>query len=163
MNKTFLIILSFGLCIPSYATDYYLDSRRGDDSKSGKSKVAAWRSLEKANAADFKPGDRLLLKCGSRFAGGLKLKLKGEAGNPIIIESYGEGPVPFIDAKGYLAGIQLIGSHHVVVKDLEITADGGKTTDGSNAGLRFGVFVQGKYGSTSHITLENLTINKIYP
>jgi hypothetical protein len=163
MNKTFLIILSLGLCISSYAADYYLDSRRGDDSKSGKSEAAAWRSLEKANAADFKPGDRLLLKCGSRFAGGLKLKLKGEAGNPIIIESYGEGPVPFIDAQGCLAGVQLMGSHHVVVKDLEITADGGKTTDGSNPGLRFGVFVQGKYGSTSHITLENLTIYKIYP
>ena len=51
----------------------------------------------------------------------------------------------------------------MVVRDLEITADGGKTLDGSRPSLRYGVFVQGKYSATSHITLENLTIYKIYP
>ncbi len=145
------------------ARDFYLDSRQGSDASSGISERAAWRSLEKANKNEFKPGDRLLLKRGSCFKGGLKIKLTGTKEEPIVIGTYGEGRAPVIDAKGHFAGVHLLNSHHVVVKDLEITADGGKTLDGSKPSLRYGVLVHGKYGASSHVTLENLTIYKIYP
>jgi len=145
------------------AETYYLDSQRGNDANSGKTETSAWRSLEKANSATFKAGDRILLKRRSRFPGGLRLKLQGTEEAPVVIEAFGEGSDPVIDAAGYLAGVQLIGSHYVIVRDLEITADGGKTKDGSKPGLRYGVLVQGHYGSTSNITLENLTIYKIFP
>lgn len=163
MHKCIPTLFFLGLCIGSHAADYYLNNSGGDDSRDGTSENTAWKSLERANSAAFNPGDRLLLKRGSQFAGGLKLKLHGKANLPIVIESYGEGPPPFIDAKGCLAGVHLADSHYVVVRDLEINADGGKTIDGSNPGLRYGVLVQGKNGPTSGITLENLVISKIFP
>ncbi len=146
----------------AFGRDFHIDSRRGSDANDGRSDRTAWQSLEKANGFEFRPGDRILLKRNSRFKGGLKLKLRGTEQQPIVIEAYGEGNTPFIDAKGYPAGVHLLGSHYVEVRDLEITADGGKTVSGKN-NRRYGVYVQGIYGSTSHITLENLTIYKIFP
>jgi hypothetical protein len=163
MNRGCLLLIGLGVVAQSHARDFYLDSRRGHDARDGMSARAAWQSLERANAARFGPGDRLLLRRGSRFRGGLKLKLNGTAEQPIVIEAYGEGPDPFINAAGYLAGVHLQASHHVTVRDLEITADGGATKDGSRKDRRYGVFVQGTYASTSNITLENLTIYKIFP
>jgi hypothetical protein len=139
------------------------DSRRGNDNAAGSSAHAPWKSLERANAAEFQPGDRLLLRRGSVFRGGLKLRLAGTAEKPIEIASYDKGPDPVINAAGYLAGVHLQDSHFVTVRDLEITADGQKTKDGSRRDRRYGVFVQGTRGSTSHINLENLTIYKIFP
>jgi hypothetical protein len=147
----------------SHADTFYLDSHGGNDTQSGRSMDQAWQSLSKANQSPLKAGDTLVLKRGGRFEGGLSLTLQGTAQKPIVIDAYGEGHAPIIDAKGHLAGVHLINSHHVVVKDLEITADGGKPRDDSDPGLRYGVYVQSSKGSTSHITLENLTITRIYP
>jgi len=155
------LALLFAVCAAS-ARDFHLDARLGDNARDGRSPRSAWRTLDKANGFTFKPGDRLLLKRGSRFRGGLALKLKGAAEKPILIEPYGEGNAPFIDAKGHAAGVHLMGSHHVVVRGLEITADGGKTITGKK-NRRYGVYVQGTYGATSNVTLEDLTIYKIFP
>ena len=147
----------------SHAETFHLDSLNGSDSNTGLTAGQAWKSLGKANANPFKPGDTLELKRGSRFEGGLSLNLIGTPAQPIIISAYGEGKAPVIDAKGHVAGVRLKNSRHVVVKDLEITADGGKTTDGSNPRERYGVYVQAAQGATSHVVLENLDIYKIYP
>lgn len=164
MNKLLLSIIS---CVPLVSTldaeTFYLDSHGGNDTHSGRAADQAWKSLSRANESLFKPGDILVLKRGGRHQGGLSLTLRGTAQQPIIIAAYGEGPAPIIDAKGHVAGVHLKNSHHVVVKDLEITADGGKTRDGSNPGFRYGVYVQSSKGSTSNIAIENLTIHKIYP
>jgi len=159
-------IATFGsilLLVPLHAETFYLDAAGGKDTNSGLTADLAWQSLAKANAQPFHPGDSLVLKRGCRFAGGLSLNLQGTAAQPIVITAYGEGSAPVIDAKGYIAGVQLINSHHLVVKDLEITADGGETRDGSKPGFRYGVYVQAQQGATSHVTVENLTIRKIYP
>jgi hypothetical protein len=156
----------FAMCAllqgPVQATIIYLDSNSGKDSNSGTSEATPWKSLAKANAFEFKAGDSLRLKRGAHFEGGLSLSLNGTAEQPVVIEAYGIGAEPVIDAKGYVAGVHLKGSHYVVVRDLEITADGGMTISGKKT-ERYGVFVQGSYGSTSHVTLENLSIYKIYP
>ncbi len=157
-----LALVWSALC-PLHAESYFLDSQGGNDSNSGKSETQAWKSLSKANANPFSAGDTLSLKRGSRFDGGLSLTLAGTAEKPITITACGKGSTPVIDAKGFIAGVHLTNSHHVVVRDLEITADGGKTLDGSKPGFRYGVYVQAVKGSTSHVTLENLTIHKIYP
>lgn len=162
--RTAVFFVGLGaVLLQAQAREFYLDSRRGNDSNSGLAENAAWQSLARANEGVFEVGDRLLLKRGSRFKGGLKLKLQGTDGQPIVIAAYGEGNAPLIDAKGYFAGVHLQNSHYVEVRDLEITADGGETKDGSSRTKRYGVFVQGTYGSSSHVALENLTIYKIYP
>ena len=165
MKTRALVFLScLIMLVPMYARDFHIDSINGDDANSGESASKAWKTLSKANAQDFEPGDTLKLKRGAQFMGGLSLELNGTAEEPIVIGAYGEGPLPVINAKGYRAGVHLPNSHHVVVRDLEITADGGKTVDGSNPGFRYGVHVQavGK-GTASHVSIENLVLHKIYP
>lgn len=163
--QLFIITLasSVWLSSPAHSASFYLDGLKGKDSNTGRAPDQAWRSLSKANANSFQPGDTLMLKRSSRFEGGLSLSLIGTASQPMVISSYGDGPAPIIDAKGHVAGVHLKNSRHVLVKDLEITADGGKTQDGSKPGFRYGVYVQAINGPVSHITIDNLTIHKIYP
>jgi hypothetical protein len=166
MNRIFPFLAAVAFLQPAFviaADTFYLDSLAGDDANSGRSADQAWKSLSKASANVFHPGDTLALKRGGRFAGGLSLGLQGTAEKPITISAYGEGAAPVIDAKGHLAGVHLKNSRHLLVKDLAITADGGKTRDGSNPAFRYGVYVQASGGATSHVTVENLTIHKIYP
>jgi hypothetical protein len=44
---------------------FYVDSRGGEDTNAGTSSTAAWKTLGKANATKFLPGDRILLKSSS--------------------------------------------------------------------------------------------------
>ena len=53
------------------ATDYYVDSNKGNDANSGHRPKSAWRSLDALNKATFKPGDRVLLAADSRYTGQL--------------------------------------------------------------------------------------------
>jgi hypothetical protein len=46
------------------AATYHVDDTRGDDSASGLSPAAAWRSLERVNANPSQTGDRILLRSG---------------------------------------------------------------------------------------------------
>lgn len=150
--------------VRSNAVIYYLDSDNGMDSNNGLSAEKAWKSLSKANSVEFKAGDTLRIKRGSRFLGSLSFEITAKADQPFVVEAFGEGPIPVIDARGFLAGVHIRNSHHVVVKDLEITADGGKPRDGSDQRKRYGVYVQAEDGrATSHITLKNLFIHDIYP
>lgn len=157
--------LVFGLLLAgavASARTYYVDSEKGNDQAEGTSEVSAWKTLSHIEKSMLNAGDQLLLKRGCRFEGFLKLSVKATHEAPVVIGAYGEGAAPVIDAKGFPSGVHLVGSHYVTVKDLEITADGGSTLTGPND-RRYGVYVQGDWGSTSHITLDNLTIHTIYP
>jgi hypothetical protein len=158
--RTALLLLAMALPLFAAARTLHIDSRKGNDSASGLSASNAWKTLARANAFEFEAGDSLRLRRGSRFNGALKLRLGGTQARPIVIGAYGEGPLPVIDAKGYFAGIQLNDSHHVVVQNIEIAADGGKTVDGSKTHLRYGLLAR---GAISHITVENLAIHHIFP
>jgi hypothetical protein len=163
-SLTISFLASLVLLTASNADILFLDGENGDDLNTGLAEDQAWKTLSKANGYAFKPGDALKLKRGTRFSGGLSLKLDGTAEAPIVIGAYGEGALPLIDAKGYIAGVHLKNSHHVVMGELEITADGGKTVDGSNPGFRYGVYVQATGGgSTSNVVIDGLVISKIYP
>ncbi|NUR88336.1 MAG: hypothetical protein HOY71_29975 [Nonomuraea sp.] len=88
-------------------TTYYVDSRAGDDGASGTSATAPWKSLDKINAADLKPGDAISVKRGSRFDGRLDLAAKGTAARPVVVQAYGKGPLPAITGEC----VRLSGSH----------------------------------------------------
>lgn len=145
------------------AATFHLDSANGNDANSGLTADQPWRSLAKVNALAWGAGDSIVLKRGCRFTGGLSLVAAGTADEPVTIGAYGDGDPPVIDARGHLAGVHLKAPRHVVVRDLAITADGGKTVDGSPPGKRFGVYVDGTAGNASHVTIEDLVIRRIYP
>lgn len=77
-------------------TTYYVSSTDGDDSNDGLSPQTAWRSITKVNAVEFRPGDKLLFKCGDVFEGRLRLEESdsGTEEKPFTVSSYGEGNKP---------------------------------------------------------------------
>jgi hypothetical protein len=75
------------------AAEHYLDSNGGSDDNSG-TKDAPWKSLQKLQGLEFKPGDSVLFKRGSEFAGTVTVEASGEEGNPITFKAYGMGELP---------------------------------------------------------------------
>lgn len=74
---------------------FYVDSETGKDSNDGQSPTHAWRSLDRVNTADLKPGDTVRFKCGGQWRGSL-IPTSGDESAPITYTSYGQGPKPLI-------------------------------------------------------------------
>jgi hypothetical protein len=75
---------------------YYVDSRQGNDTRSGRSPTQAWRSLARSADAQLHGGDRLLLRRGSSWQTELDLAANGTASRAVVVSSYGNGPPPLI-------------------------------------------------------------------
>jgi parallel beta-helix repeat protein len=82
--------------LPGTGPNYYVDDVNGNDGNSGLSEAAAWRSLERASSFTMGAGERLLFKRGGVWAGTLKIEESGAGGVPVVIASYGSGPLPII-------------------------------------------------------------------
>jgi hypothetical protein len=133
-------------------TRHFLDcsaAREGDGSFG-----RPWRSLDRANAAALRPGERLLLRRGSTCRGRLDPRSSGAQGAPILIGAYGRGPRPRIVATGPEA-VLLRDRSHVIVEDLEITNPG----DGS--GKRRGVHLVAQRGLALSLRLRRLHVHDV--
>lgn len=139
------------------AATYYLDSQHGADSAQGTSPSHAWRSLKKVNLTHFHPGDHILLHCGSRWSGELKLSSSGAEDSPIVIDWYGNGPMPRIDGDGQVAdAVHIENVEEVEVRHIEIT------NHGASSALRRGVLVAAtNFGTVHHIVLSDLYIHDV--
>ncbi len=110
----------------AYGVSYHVDAGAGNDARDGLSPATAWRSLEKVNAVELQPGDRVLLKAGSVWTVALRPRGSGAAGRPIELDAYGEGPRPAIHGNGCAGGaVRLENPQHWRVRRLEITNRGG--------------------------------------
>lgn len=74
---------------------FYVDSETGRDSDDGQSPDHAWRSLERVNAAELKPGDTIRFKCGGTWRGSL-VPASGHEGAPVTYTAFEQGPKPLI-------------------------------------------------------------------
>ncbi|MEU9986889.1 right-handed parallel beta-helix repeat-containing protein [Streptomyces sp. NPDC048045] len=107
---------------PRAGRTFYL-SPDGDDGDDGRAPRTAWRTLRRADAVRLQPGDRLLLKGGTRFPGTLSIG-PGDAGNarrPVVIGSYGTGRA--VIAAAGTRGIGVYDTSGVVVRDLIVAGD----------------------------------------
>ena len=93
--KHLLILLSLGVVGVTQATDWYIDDAHGNDAAAGTNAAAAVRTLQRVNALDVKPGDRVLFRRGGLWRGTLRPK-SGAEGAPVVYASYGEGPKPIL-------------------------------------------------------------------
>lgn len=97
------------------ASVYYV-SPDGDDSNDGSSPDSAWSSLNKVGQAALEPGDTIRFERGGTWNGGLELSGDGAKGNPIVVNTYGEGARPIIG--GDVGNCVTIGGNHWVVRGL---------------------------------------------
>jgi hypothetical protein len=117
---------------PAAATAYYLRAT-GDDAAAGTSRSTAWRSLERVNAVDLQPGDRVLLEGGATFAGKLVIGPEdaGTRALPVTVRSFGPGRAT-IDA-GTGGGIVVYDAGGIRIARLNVVGSGraaGNRADG---------------------------------
>ena len=89
-------VLLFLLCTASLsAADYYVDSLNGSDAADGRSPQTAWKSTDRINTADLKPGDKVLFRRGGLWRGHISCRAGSESA-PIYYGTYGEGRAPVL-------------------------------------------------------------------
>jgi hypothetical protein len=66
-------------------TTYYIDPVRGDDTRAGKTKNQAWKSIARVNALKLAPGDRVVIEPGVHGET-LKPSGAGTAAKPVVIQ-----------------------------------------------------------------------------
>src|SRR6185369_56254 len=71
-----------GVASMAGATSYYVDATAGNDSNSGLSAGAAWKTIGKVNAATFAAGDQILFKRGEVWRESLVPPSSGTSGSP---------------------------------------------------------------------------------
>jgi len=74
---------------------FYVDSETGQDSRDGQSPEHAWRSVDRVNAAELKPGDTVRFKCGGTWRGSL-IPASGDETASVTYTSFGQGLKPTI-------------------------------------------------------------------
>jgi len=184
------LVLSFlTFTLSAVAADYYVDAHHGSDLNTGRSgnddgeKSGPWRTFAPINVHVFEPGDRILLKRGSRWEETLRPRGSGVAGQPVVIDAYGAGPLPQIALKGQVtpeaasttgpytqsACIHLEGQSHWTIRNLSLSNDDDDHPSNFSTGWRTGIFVRapgdGEADATGqHYTgflFENLEIRRI--
>jgi len=142
---------------------YYVDSITGNDSNSGATPEEAWKSLTNVNSTVFGPGDTILFKADTAYLGKLKLQGSGTLGCPIVIDMYGTGNKPHIDAAGYLAGIHIEDSSYVELSNISITSDACEAIEPRALEERYGVLVEvTQEEPQTHVYLRNLEIHDVF-
>jgi hypothetical protein len=95
-----LFLLSLGL---SAQRTYFVDNLSGNDSNKGTGINQPWKTFERINNSVFKPGDSILFRRGGYWKGNLAPRGSGISGKPIVMTSYGSGPLPVLDAQGIVS------------------------------------------------------------
>jgi hypothetical protein len=105
--------------------EYHI-SPGGSDSGTG-AKRSPWRSIDRLNAHDFRPGDRILFEGGKTFSGTFELKGtdSGAAGKQLIVSSYGTGRATI--EGGVAPAISVDGCNHLAIRNLTLRGAGRKS------------------------------------
>ena len=123
MRKFLQKIALFGVCsllmTPAFAATFYL-SPDGNDARDGISTATAWRTLERASRQKLGAGDQILLRGGAQFSGSLRFDgagVGGNAQNPIVLGSWGEGRAVIESEK---SAVELRSLPGIIVRDLVV-------------------------------------------
>lgn len=106
------------------ATTLYVDSLNGNDQNSGLSTETPLKTLEAVTNKNLVPGDKILLKSGEQYQGGVTLLCSGAKNSPILIGSYGDGEKPIINEFSNGVGLRITGDY-VHVENLAFSCEDG--------------------------------------
>jgi hypothetical protein len=139
-------------------TTYYVSSVSGSDTHDGLSAAHPWESLSKVNSGTFAAGDKILLQSGSRWTGFLAPAGSGSPDAPILIDRYGAGPKPAIDAQSkWLATLYEHNESYITVRNLNI-ANQGTIPEPTLSGVAVN---ETDFGTASGIVLDSLDIHDV--
>ncbi|GMV91716.1 MAG: hypothetical protein AMXMBFR82_14940 [Candidatus Hydrogenedentota bacterium] len=135
------VFIMVGMNALAHGIDYHV-SPSGDDLASGE-RTSPWCSVERANAASFEPGDRLLFEGGHTYPGTLTFDAhdSGAESRPFVVSSYGEGRAAIDGRTG--SGVVADGCDYLKIENINFTGAGRKN---DNAGC--GVHVRNAKGTT---------------
>lgn len=162
-NKTVLsivlaVMLALSCCPVAFAanagTTYYVDSVNGDDTNSGTSENAAWKTTEKAASVEYSAGDKVLFKAGGYFVGTFSAKGSGTEENPITLGAYGDVEAlgkPMLTVEDESAVVEINDVSNWTVDGLDISAPNG-----------MGVYIVCETTQMSGITVENCSMHDIF-
>ena len=139
-------LLVFFFTLPVRAAEYRIDSQEAFDRLKNKT---------------YQPGDVILFKRGRRFTGMFNPKGNGSRGRPIVVDAYGQGDLPAIDAGGaHRAGLMLKSPSFWEINRLEITNTNGKDEDQGNL---FGIYVlaSDREGVFEHVYVHGCHIRDV--
>jgi hypothetical protein len=150
---------------------YYVDGESGDDRNVGMSARKAWKSIERVNRVEFRPGDKLLFKGNWSYSGTLLFDEKdaGALEKPIFVSSFGNGRA--VINGGEATAFRLDGSKYVVVGNMAFVGSGRKSgNNGSGVVLRRTVNVEldmlevsgFRFSGVSTVGDENTRITRVY-
>ena len=144
-----ILILSTCHSPISQSSTFYVSSS-GNDSNSGTSMHAAWRSIQHINAQNLLPGSTVLFEGGTIFSGTLELNALDSANEaqPIVISSYGKG-YALIDGDTTLA-FKAENCNHFSLQKLKFKGKGRKEGNRSD-----GVFLTG----CKHVLVDSLEVS----
>ena len=149
---------SVALGAQALGATYYVDSVNGNDANAGTSQAAPWKTLTKVNGRTFQPGDFILFKAGGNWTGQLNPKGSGATNNPIVIDLYGTGPKPIINANGATGNgaVYLYNQEYWEINNLEVI------NDAATGGDRRGVYLAAdNFGTARHLYVRNCYIHNI--
>jgi len=140
----------------SKTTRYYINSQTGNDTNNGTSIDSPWKSFKKLKEINFQPGDSILFDKNSEFQGGIGFKSSGNADNPIVISSYGEGLFPSFsnpDQNELNGNVFQISGSHIVIDGLSFS----KCADGNSKNGKSVLEVGAIFTKTgaNYITVKN--------
>lgn len=138
-------------CPPATAAEYYVACGQGSDSASGASPAEAWSTLGRLSRVELAPGDRILLKRGAVCPGPFQPQGSGEPGRPVVLEAWGEGEPPVIDAAGAPCALCLWNQSHWRVRDVAV-----------RGGTEFGIHVSGDRGLLRGIELIGVVAEDVH-
>ncbi|MFN7998839.1 MAG: right-handed parallel beta-helix repeat-containing protein [Bryobacteraceae bacterium] len=149
LHPVVALVCAFASLSP--AATYYVDCEGGDDASDGRSDTTAWRSVGKASTFELTPGDSLRLRRGTVCRGSLTPRGSGTAEAPLVVDAWGTGPLPKIEAPpDAKAAFRLFDQEYWVVQNLEFAG-----------GSPHGVFVTGSKGVLHGIHIRNLVVHDV--
>jgi len=129
-SSCFIIIA----CQKTLALTYYI-SPSGNNNHSGTTPQTAWQTINKVNAIDLGPGDKVLFEGGHDYPGNLLLTAEdaGTPQQPVVIGSYGSGRATIRAGNG--SGVTVLNAGGVVVENLIVMGTNYRTNVGSGISI----------------------------
>lgn len=149
LRKNFLYLLILLLTPGALASTYYVDCSATTNG-SGKQAAQPWNRLTAVNQTTFAPGDLVLFKRDSTCIGTLWPKGSGRAGQPVVIGSYGTGPLPVIVGTGNEAALQLHNQPYWEIRNIETVG-----------GSPYGIHISGNVGELHHFRLTDIVVHDV--